>query len=394
MMPFKTIGPLFRANVEGSERVRVNQGGTSSGKTYTLMQVLYYFAMTEPGCVVTVVGQDFPNLRVGALRDARTIRSGSDWMCQFFTINESAHFISGRNGSMIEFNSYQTAQDAKSGKRDYLFINECNGVPYEIYWQLQMRTRKMVFLDYNPSERFWVHDEVIGRDGVKLIISDHRGNPFLTEDEHERIEGISDPELWKVYARGLTGKIEGLVLRNWDIVDKMPEMEERKMTCYGLDFGFTNDPSALEEVCLAHGELWVDEHIYETGMTNPMISKRAKEHGLTRKDCIIADCAEPKSIKEISNDGLWVVASPKGADSIVVGLDILKRYKIHFTRRSKGIIANAKAYKWKKDRDGKRTNAPEDKNNHGIDAIRYVALSKLNVRRTGTARAHYNRLDE
>ena len=393
MMPFTTIGPLFRANIEGDERVRVNQGGTSSGKTYTLMQVLFYLALIEPGSVITVVGQDFPNLRVGALRDARTIRSGSDWLCMMFTINESAHFISCRNGSMIEFNSYQTEQDAKSGKRDYLFINECNGVPYGIYWQLQMRTRKMVFLDYNPSERFWVHDEVIGRKGVKLIISDHRGNPFLSDEEHERIEGISDPELWKVYARGLTGKIEGLVLRNWDIVDSMPPLEERKMTAFGLDFGFTNDPSALEEVCLAHGDLWVDERIYETGLTNPMIAQKARNQGISRRDCIIADCAEPKSIAEIKAEGMWIVPSPKGSDSIVVGLDILRRYKIHFTRRSKGIIANAKAYKWKKDRDGKRTNDPEDKNNHGIDAIRYVALDRLKTQRRGTAKAHYNSLD-
>ena len=393
MMPFTTIGPLFRANIEGDERVRVNQGGTSSGKTYTLMQVLFYLALIEPGSVITVVGQDFPNLRVGALRDARTIRSGSDWLCMMFTINESAHFISCRNGSMIEFNSYQTEQDAKSGKRDYLFINECNGVPYGIYWQLQMRTRKMVFLDYNPSERFWVHDEVIGRKGVKLIISDHRGNPFLSDEEHERIEGISDPELWKVYARGLTGKIEGLVLRNWDIVDSMPPLEERKMTAFGLDFGFTNDPSALEEVCLAHGDLWVDERIYETGLTNPMIAQKARNQGISRRDCIIADCAEPKSIAEIKAEGMWIVPSPKGSDSIVVGLDILRRYKIHFTRRSKGIIANAKAYKWKKDRDGKRTNDPEDKNNHGIDALRYVALDRLKTQRRGTAKAHYNSLD-
>ena len=393
MMPFTTIGPLFRANIEGDERVRVNQGGTSSGKTYTLMQVLFYLALIEPGSVITVVGQDFPNLRVGALRDARTIRSGSDWLCMMFTFNESAHFISCRNGSMIEFNSYQTEQDAKSGKRDYLFINECNGVPYGIYWQLQMRTRKMVFLDYNPSERFWVHDEVIGRKGVKLIISDHRGNPFLSDEEHERIESISDPELWKVYARGLTGKIEGLVLRNWDIVDSMPPLEERKMTAFGLDFGFTNDPSALEEVCLAHGDLWVDERIYETGLTNPMIAQKARNQGISRRDCIIADCAEPKSIAEIKAEGMWIVPSPKGSDSIVVGLDILRRYKIHFTRRSKGIIANAKAYKWKKDRDGKRTNDPEDKNNHGIDALRYVALDRLKTQRRGTAKAHYNSLD-
>ena len=177
------------------------------------------------------------------------------------------------------------------------------------------------------------------------------------------------------------GKITGLVLTRWDIVDGLPPRAEWKMSAWGMDFGFTNDPTALEHVVLAHGELWVDEEIYETGLTNPDIAARAKEAGLGRGDIIIADSAEPKSIHEIKNMGLWVVPSVKGADSIAVGLDILRRYVIHFTRRSQGIIGNAKSYQWKRDRDGKNTNDPQDGNDHGIDAIRYVALMKLNARR-------------
>ena len=153
------------------------------------------------------------------------------------------------------------------------------------------------------------------------------------------------------------------------------------MSCFGLDFGFTNDPSALEQVVLAHGELWIDEKIYSTGLTNPEIAERAKEQGVSGQQQIVADCAEPKSIRELQGCGLWVTASPKGADSIVSGLDILKRYKIHVTRRSLGILSNLRAYKWSKDRDGNTTNKPEDKNNHGIDAIRYVVLEKLPVHR-------------
>ena len=171
--------------------------------------------------------------------------------------------------------------------------------------------------------------------------------------------------------------IQGLVLTNWDIVDVLPPREEWKMSAYGLDFGFTNDPSALEHVVQAHGDLWVDELIYSTGLTNPDIAQRAKGEGLGTSDQIIADCAEPKSIRELQGHGLWVTASPKGADSIVSGLDILKRYRIHVTRRSIGILANMRSYKWDKDRDGNMTNKPEDRNNHGIDAIRYVALAKL-----------------
>jgi phage terminase large subunit len=213
------------------------------------------------------------------------------------------------------------------------------------------------------------------------LISDHRKNYFLSEEEHDRIEGIEDSELWKVYARGLTGMIAGLVLTNWDIVDTMPPREEWKMSCHGLDFGFTNDPSALEHVVEAHGDLWIDEKLYSTNLTNPDIARKAYDQGLTRDEMIVADCAEPKSIRELQAQGLWVSPSPKGADSIISGLDILRRYRLHVTRRSIGIIANLRAYKWDKDRDGNMTNKPEDRNNHGIDAVRYVALAKLAQRR-------------
>lgn len=372
------VTELYDANLMATERVIVNQGGTSSGKTYAIMQVLFFLALEEAGQVITVVGQDVPNLKKGAYRDATTIRNGSDVLVMLFPyVNDGERIFKCINGSIIEFSSFKDAQDAKSGKRDYLFINEANGIPYEVYWQLAIRTRKRIFIDYNPTARFWVHLKVLGRKGVRLIISDHRRNTFLTEEEHTRIEGIEDDELWKVYARGLTGKLDGLVLTNWDIVDAMPPREEWKMSAYGLDFGFTNDPSALEHVVQAHGELWIDELIYSTGLTNPDIAVRAKQGGVTREDQVIADCAEPKSIREIQSHGLWVTASPKGQDSIVSGLDILRRFRIHVTRRSVGIIDNLQAYKWQKDRDGNMTNRPEDRNNHGIDAIRYVALAKL-----------------
>lgn len=374
--------PLYDANIEAVERTIVNQGGTSSGKTYSIMQVLFTLGMMESRQVITVVGQDIPNLKVGSYRDAKTILESSPILQSWYPIiNEGERIIKCVNGTIIEFKSYADAQDAKSGKRDYLFVNEANGITYEIYWQLAIRTRKKIFIDYNPSARFWVHDEIIGRENTRLIISDHRKNYFLTDDEHARIEGIRDEELWKVYARGLTGKVAGLVFTDWDIVDSLPPADEWKMNAWGLDFGFSNDPSALEQVVLAHGDLWIDEKIYSTGLTNPEIAAKAKAAGITRQQQIIADCAEPKSIKELQAQGLWVTPSPKGADSIISGIDILKRYRIHVTRRSIGIISNLRAYKWDKDRDGNMTNKPEDKNNHGIDAIRYVGLAKLKEHR-------------
>lgn len=376
------VSPLFKANVKARERVIVNQGGTSSGKTYSIMQVLFLLGINNSHSVITVVGQDVPNLKKGAYRDAKTILDGSKLLSEWWpNINEGDRVIRCLNGSLIEFTSYKDAQDAKSGKRDYLYINEANGISYDVYWQLAIRTRKRIFIDYNSTARFWVHDEVLGRKNVRLIISDHRKNHFLTDEEHERIEGIEDDELWKVYARGLTGKIAGLVLTNWDICDALPQREEWKMSARGMDFGFTNDPTALEHVVMAHGELWIDEEIYATGLTNPDIAERAKGEGVTSEDKIIADCAEPKSIRELNAQGLWVIGSAKGKDSIVSGLDILRRYRLHVTRRSVGLIANLRSYQWGKDRDGNMTNKPEDRNNHGIDAIRYVALQELGQHR-------------
>lgn len=389
------VSDLFMANKEAEERTVVNQGGTSSGKTYSIMQLLFEMAMNEPDLVVTIVGQDIPNLKKGAYRDAKTILNRSPILQAWFPyLNESDRVIRCINGSVLEFTSFKDEQDAKSGKRDVLFINECDGIVYGIYWQLDMRTRRKVFLDYNPSARFWVHDSVIGRDNVKLIISDHRCNPFLSKEEHEKIENIEDYELWKVYARGKTGKLKGLIFPEFRIVDRVPEVLDCKGNWYGLDFGFSNDPSALENLRLAHGELWIDELLFEAGYDNPMIAKIMKSNGITKRDVVIADCAEPKSIAEINSFGFRVEPSSKGADSVNNGLQILQRYKINVTRRSTGLIQEMKRYKWKVDKNGVMLNVPIDVWNHGIDAIRYVALKKLSARRVSSgAKATYMEVD-
>ena len=389
------VSDLFMANKETEERTVVNQGGTSSGKTYSIMQLLFEMAMNEPDLVVTIVGQDIPNLKKGAYRDAKTILNQSPILQVWFPyINESERVIRCINGSVLEFTSFKDEQDAKSGKRDVLFINECDGIAYGIYWQLDMRTRRKVFLDYNPSARFWVHDNVIGRKNVKLIISDHRCNPFLSKEEHEKIEKIEDYELWKVYARGKTGKLKGLIFPEFRIVDRMPVVLECKGNWYGLDFGYTNDPTALENMRLAHGELWVDELLFEAGYDNPMIARVMKTNGIMRRDVVIADCAEPKSISEINSFGFNVRPSSKGPDSIKNGIQILQRYKINVTRRSTGIIQEMKRYKWKVDKNGVMLNVPIEVWNHGIDAIRYVSLKTLSARRVSSgAKATYMEVD-
>lgn len=375
--------PLWYANHDAKERIRVNQGGTSSGKTYTLMDLLMHFGCVEENLVITVVSESIPNLKKGAYRDAKNILASSPYYQSFYTrINETDRIFYSITGSIIEFNTVTTVQDAKSGKRHILFVNEANGIPYPIYWQLAIRTKRIIFIDYNPTARFWVHDELIGKPDVKLIISDHRHNPYLSDEEHERIENIQDKELFKVYARGLTGKIEGLIYTNWHIVDEMPKTYKRRWI--GLDFGFTNDPTAATDIMLSEGELWIDELIYKRGLTNPDISRELENCGVSRGTIIVADSAEPKSIQEIKNLRWNIEEAKKGADSILNGIDILKRYKINVTRRSTNLRTELGAYKWQVDKiSGQPINKPIDQFNHGLDGIRYVALKYLGEKTSG-----------
>jgi len=371
---------LFKENYNCLEHVVINQGGTSSGKTYSILLVLFCHAVEMPKQVITVVAQDIPNLKAGALRDALTIYSASDtFKSAVKTYNKTDRIFEFNNGTILEFKSYDNAQDAKSGKRDYLFINEANGVEWDIYTELSLRTEKKIFIDYNPNIKFWVHEKLIGRPGNRLIISDHRHNPFLSQTRRDKIESLKneDNELWRVYARGLTGKIRGLVFTNWSVCEAIPP--SAALIAAGLDFGFTNDQTGCLLVYKQNGELWIDEIIYETGLTNPDIAQKLKDSSINKRTEIIADSAEPKSIEELRRLGWNITGAKKGADSIKNSIDILKRYKLNITPDSINLRKELDRYKWKTDDSGKTINQPVDSFNHLIDPLRYVALNKLKI---------------
>ncbi|MDB5003521.1 MAG: terminase [Mucilaginibacter sp.] len=379
---------LFKLNYASAAHVVINQGGTSSGKTYAIEQVLFCLACEKDKQVITVVGQDIPNLKAGALRDALTIYNKSSQLKKLVkNFNKTDRIFEFYNGSLIEFKSFGSAQDAKSGKRDYLFINEANGITWNIYTELALRTRSKIFIDYNPNTEFWVHDNLIGNDGIELIISDHRHNPFLDKGMANKIESTKDEdhERWRIYARGLTGKVSGLIFTNWFICDDIPN--DAKLIAAGLDFGFTNDQTGCIEVYLQNGELWIDELFYETGLTNKDISTRLISSGVSKSTEIIADSAEPKSIEELKRLGWYVTGAKKGADSINNSIDILKRYKFNLTRRSINLKKELARYKWKVDRSGKPMNEPVDTWNHLIDPLRYVALNKLKITPVASTRS-------
>jgi len=374
---------LFTQNYGSKAHTVINQGGTSSGKTYAIEQVLFCLASTTEKLVITVVGQDVPNLKAGAVRDALSIYNSSEALQAMVKhYNKTDRVFEFYNGAIIEFKSYENAQDAKSGKRDYLFVNEANGIDWAVYTELALRTRIKTFIDYNPNSSFWVHDHLIGKPGVELIISDHRHNPFLSDQVRAKIENLrtSDAELWRVYARGLTGKVSGLVLNNWTICEIVPK--NARLLAAGLDFGFTNDETGCVLVYKQNGELWVDEILYETGLTNPDIAERLIAAGIGKNIDIVADSAEPKSIEELRRLGLHVTGAKKGADSIINSIDILKRYTINITRKSVNLLKELARYKWKTDRSGKSLNEPVDSWNHLIDPLRYVALNKLGANKS------------
>lgn len=368
--------PYYWQLRNSNAKIVIEQGGTSSGKTYTTLQVLFDIAISERNRVITIVGQDVPNLKVGAYRDAKTIWSNEPHIQACFDKpNESGRvFVCKATGSIIEFKSFQDEQDAKSGKRDYLFVNEANGIKYGVWWQLFIRTKYKAFIDYNPTSRFWAHD-LMGSKDVQVFYTDHRNNAYLTDEQHQRIESIADQELWRVYARGMTGAIRGLIYRNWELTDTMPA--DYKWRVIGIDFGF-NDPTAIVDVCYQDGDLWIDELCYKSEMLNRDIAEVLADNNLSSVD-MVGDCAAPSSINELKKVYRYrIKPSVKGADSIVHGIQTLQAVKrMHITRRSIHIRKELESYKWATDSAGQPTNTPIDEYNHAMDAMRYAACSKL-----------------
>lgn len=368
--------PVFEWNYAAKERVRINQGGTSSGKTYAILQAIFLM-LIEKKRIATVAGQDIPNLKKGALRDfEERILIETPFFLDFITDhNKTDRIFRLSNGSLIEFNSYSDAQDAKNGKRDILFVNEANGVPYPIYQQLAMRTNEVIFIDYNPTNTFWVHENLIGLPDTVVFYSNFTHNPFADPEVVKHVRGYKarDPESWRVYGLGKTGNIRGLVFRHVNWVPEFPALARKQ--CYGLDFGFTNDPTALVRLGELHGQVFGEELIYSLGMTNQDISREMERLGIPRHAEIYADSAEPKSIAELNAEGWNVRPATKGADSVKHGLGLMKERDWNITAGSTNWKKEQANYKWQ-EKDGISLNKPVDNFNDLWDAARYAYVMK------------------
>jgi phage terminase large subunit len=289
------------------------------------------------------------------------------------------------NGRMVEFIGADDQQKLRGSRRNILWCNEANELGYNSeFFQLLIRTEDKIFLDFNPDdENIWINTELeqkrfFDKQDVDVIVSSYLDNTFLPESLIDEIEYLkqTDEQFWVVYGTGQYGKLTGRIFNNWGVVDQIPE--DARLLGYGIDFGFSNDPTAIVAMYQQNGELWFDEVLYQKGMTNGDICNYLNKRGIDYYANIVCDSAEPKSIEEIYRYGFKGATScVKGKDSINIGIDLLRQYKINVTCNSDNLIKEFKGYKWKVDKNGNNMNVPIDYLNHGIDSIRYISTNAL-----------------
>jgi phage terminase large subunit len=382
-----------------TKRLRIVPGGTSAGKTFGILPLLIDRAIKSPGLAVSVVSESIPHLKKGAIKDfIKIMKATGRWVEGRY--NKTDRVYTFANGSFIEFFSADSEGRVRGPRRNVLYINECNNLAFDTYYQLAIRTDGEIWLDYNPSNEFWVHVELIDdpdAEVLRLTYQDNEALPasIVKEIEKNRAKAFFDETLegealyaeanikssywanwWKVYGEGRLGSLEGVIFSNWRQVPSVPE--GAKLLGYGQDFGFTADPAATVAVYEYDGKIILDELIYARGLINAELVKAYKRAGVKPSLPIWADKAEPKSIKEISGYGYRIAGADKGPDSVNFGIDLLQSYEMLVTSSSVNLIAELRSYIWEKDKKtGQNTNAPEDANNHAIDAVRYLAVMML-----------------
>jgi phage terminase large subunit len=360
-------------------RTKIIQGGTAASKTYSILAVLINKAIQQPNLEISVVAESIPHLRRGALKDFLKILK---WTNRFNDeqFNKSLLTYNFKNGSVFEFFSADDSSKLRGARRDILYINECNNVTFESYNELAIRTKKEVFLDFNPANEFWVHTELKDEPDADFIILTYKDNEALDNSIVEQIEkNIAKADTstywanWvRVYAHGQIGMLEGVIFSNWKQIDKVPS--DARLIGIGLDFGYTNDPTAAVEVYTWNGQRILNELVYRTGMINSDIAKILPDNVP-----IYADSSEPKSIEEIRRYGKTIKGVTKGKDSINFGIQIMQSQEYLVTSNSVNLIKELRSYVWDTDKTGVRLNKPIDYNNHSIDAARYHEMEVLGV---------------
>ena len=366
---------VYKHLVNSDKKIVVEQGGTRSGKTYNiLLFIIFHYCTHNKNKIITICRKTFPSLRATVLRDFLQILNHYQvYRDEYHNKSSSEYHLFG---NLIEFTSLDQSQKIRGRKRDLLFINEGNELYWEDWQQLIFRTQERIILDFNPSDEYhWIYDNVITRKDCAFYKTTYLDNPFLEDvirDEIERLKETDD-QYWQIYGLGERATSINTIFKYAE-VNKIPE--DAKLIAYGMDFGYSNDPTTLVSVFVIEHSLYIKEHLYRTQMTTQDINIFLREQNLLTNP-IYADSAEPRLIAELRRMGHNIFPSLKGKDSINAGIDLLKRYKLHITSDSNNAIQEFRNYKWKEDKSGRLINIPEDKHNHIIDPCRYATYSIL-----------------
>ena len=358
-------------------RIKIIQGGTSAGKTFGILPILISKAAKRPLMEISVVAESIPHLRRGALKDFLSMmKSGFRYVDKRF--NKSLLRYDFDNGSYIEFFSADDSSKLRGARRDILYINECNNIEFEAYNELAIRTKREIYLDFNPANEFWVHTELKNEPDTDFVVLTYKDNEALDkgivrEIEKNRLKGLTSSywaNWWNVYGLGEMGSLQGVVFSNWKQIDTIPT--EARLLGYGVDFGYTADPTSIVEVYTYNWQRILNEICYQTGLVNTEIAKKLQKNIIA-----YADSAEPKSIEEIRRTGQLIKGVTKGLDSVNFGIQIMQSQEYLVTSQSTNLIKELRSYCWDKDRSGKQINKPIANYNHAIDAVRYHEMESL-----------------
>lgn len=375
---FKRTGAINKI-LAMTKRKRVIQGGSSAGKTIAILAILIDRAIKTPDLEITVIGATVPHLKGGAMKDfLKIMKQTNRYRNDNWNISNSKYTFG--NGSVIEFVNAD-GDKAVGPRRDILYVNEANLISFETYTQLAMRTSGDIYLDFNPVNRFWVHDEVLTEPDSEMLILTYRDNEgipeFVLEELLSKRKKEATSDYWKnwcrVYLDGEIGMLEGVIFQNWKTIDSVPE--GAKLLGYGMDFGFTNDPTTMIAVYKYDKQLILDEVIYQKGLLNSQIATMIKGMG-AKNGPIYADSSEPKSIADIQGYGIGIYSVTKGKDSVKAGIQLMQEYEFLVTKNSVHLIEELTKYEWSK----KDPSEPIGIFNHCIDATRYLVWMMLGSR--------------